>query len=110
MALQCVIITLIMAVEFEEENVVFNQDNSLEAQYQAKMSQKATPAMQISMLAFGLVCICLAFYAPSYINPPKKENVIYIEDITEARMRLLPPDQLNSILSKLPSRAAMANK
>ena len=99
-----------MAVEFEEENVVFNQDNSLDAQYKAKIAQKNTPAMQISMLFFALFCGVLAFYAPSYINPPKKENIIYIEDITETRMRLLPPDQLNSILSKLPSRATAANK
>lgn len=94
-----------MAVEFEEENVTFNQENSVEAQYKAKVAQNNTPVMQITMLLFGVACIILAFYIPSYINPPKKEGIIYIEDLTEARMRLLPQDQLNSIISKLPSRA-----
>ena len=94
-----------MAVEFEEENIVFNQENTAEARYSAKVNERNTPLMQVTMLIFGIVCLVLAFYLPSYINPPKKQKVIYIEDLTEARMRLLPPNKLNSIISKLPSRA-----
>jgi hypothetical protein len=95
-----------MAVEFEEENFNFNTQNTAQSRYEARVNEVNTPFMKVVMVFFALLCVAGAFYFPTLINPKNNNTVVYVEDLTEARMRLIPANQVNSIVSKLPSRTA----
>lgn len=95
-----------MPVVFEEENISFNSQNSQAAQYQRKVEERASPLNQAIMLFFACLCAVGAYYIPHYLNPPEKERVVYFEDITEARMRLIPAKDRETYLSNLPTRGS----
>jgi hypothetical protein len=95
-----------MSVVFEEENISFNDQNSQAAQYQRKVEERASPLNQAIMLFFACLCVVGAYYIPKHFNPPQKEKVVYFEDITEARMRLIPAKDRDAYLNSLPSREA----
>ncbi len=95
-----------MSVVFEEENISFNSQNSQAAQYQRKVEERASPLNQAIMLFFACLCVIGAYYIPKYFNPPQEEKVVYFEDITEARMRLIPAKDRDVYLNSLPSRNA----
>jgi hypothetical protein len=89
---------------FEEENFTFNTQNTQAAQYQRKVEERASPLNQAIMLFFACLCVLGAYFIPRYLNPPQKEKVVYFEDITEARMRLIPAKDRDAFINKLPSR------
>jgi hypothetical protein len=93
-----------MPVVFEDENFSFNSQNTQAAQYERKVQKKASPLNQAIMLFFALLCLAGAYFVPQLINPPEAEKVVYFEDITEARMRLIPEKDRDAFISKLPSR------
>lgn len=93
-----------MPVVFEDENFSFNSQNTQAAQYDRKAKEKASPLNQVIMLFFALLCACGAYYIPKIVKPVEKEKIVYFEDITEARMRLIPADERDAYLSKLPYR------
>ncbi|MCF7865637.1 MAG: hypothetical protein K9M11_03985 [Candidatus Pacebacteria bacterium] len=93
-----------MAVEFEEENVSFNTENTQAAQYEKKVQEKSSLLNQIMMLFFALVCIAASFMLPKFLNPPQTKDVVYFEDLTEVRMRLIPEDERDAYISSLPYR------
>ena len=93
-----------MPVLFEEENFSFNNQNSQAAQYQRKAQERTSPLNQAIMLFFAVLCLGGAYYLPSIINPPEEERVVYFEDITEERMRLIPEKDREAFINKLPSR------
>lgn len=95
-----------MPVVFEEENISFNNQNSQAAQYQRKVEERASPLNQAIMLFFACLCLLAAYYIPHYFNPPEEEKVVYFEDITEARMRLIPAKDRDAFVSGLPSRGS----
>lgn len=93
-----------MSVVFEEENFSINDQNSQASKYQRKIDGRTSPLNQVSMLFFACLCVLGAYFVPSYINPPKEAKVIYLEDITEARMRLVPEKDREAFISRFPSR------
>lgn len=93
-----------MPVVFEDENFSFNTDNTRASQYEKKVQERTSPAHQAIMLFFALLCVAGAYYLPKIINPPKEEKIVYFEDITEARMRLIPEKDREAYISRLPSR------
>lgn len=93
-----------MSVVFEEENFSFNNQNSQSVKDQKRLSERTSPLNQAIMLFFACLCVLGAYFVPSYINPPKEGKVIYLEDITESRMRLIPEKDREAFISKFPSR------
>lgn len=93
-----------MSVEFEEEKISFNSQNTQAAQYERAVQEKASPLNQMVMLAFALICIVFAFILPKLFNPTEAKEVVYFEDLTEARMRLIPEKEREAYISSLPSR------
>lgn len=93
-----------MPVVFEDENISFGNQNSQAAQYYKKVEERSSPLNQAIMLFFACVCAVGAYYVPYYLNPPKKEKIVYLEDITEARMRLVPVKDREDFINNLPSR------
>ena len=59
------------------------------------------------MLLFACICIFGAYYIPKIISPVQAEREVYLEDITESRMRLIPEKSRDEVLSKLKSRSAV---
>ncbi|MBP6975053.1 MAG: hypothetical protein KBB54_03900 [Candidatus Pacebacteria bacterium] len=98
-----------MPVVFEDEKFSFDTDNTRAAQYDRKVKERASPAHQAIMIFFALLCIAGAYYLPKVINPPKEEKIVYFEDITEARMRLIPEKDREAYISRLPSRGSKGN-
>lgn len=104
-----------MPVVFEEENAQLSNINASTSRYgqnPAGARPSDSPTTKFAMVTFALLCLIGAYYVPTLINPPHKQEVIYIEDLTEARMRLIPPDEQAAFLRGLPSRNAdvSANK
>lgn len=93
-----------MPVVFEDENFSFNGQNSQSAKYEEKMKRKKDPATQFLMVVIIIVCLIGAYILPSYLNPDKTTEIIYAEDITEARMRLIPEEERANYINSLPSR------
>lgn len=93
-----------MPVVFEEENFTFNAQNTQAAQYQKRAQEKASPLNQAIMLFFACLCAAGAYFVPHFLNPPEKEKVVYFEDITEARMRLIPAKDRDAFINSLPTR------
>lgn len=93
-----------MPVEFEEENISFNNQNTQAAQYDRKAQEKASPLNQAMMLSFAVICVVLAFVLPKLFNSTEAKEVVYFEDLTEARMRLIPEKDREAYISSLPSR------
>lgn len=95
-----------MPVIFEEEQAqnTFNAVNSQAAIYQRKVEERNDPVNQAIMLFFAALCILGAYYLPRIIRPAQAEREVYIEDITESRMRLIPEKSKDEVLSKLKSR------
>jgi hypothetical protein len=91
-----------MSVEFEEENFSFNSQNTQAAQDEKRAQETATPLNQAIMLFFAVLCIVGTFMLPKFFNPPQVKEVVYFEDLTEARMRLIPEDEREAYVSKLP--------
>lgn len=94
-----------MPVIFEEEQAQnsFNTENSQAAIYQRKIQEKTDPVNQVIMLFFAVLCISGAYYLPRIIRPVQAEKEVYLEDITESRMRLIPEKNREEVLSKLKS-------
>lgn len=93
-----------MSVIFEEENFSFNGQNTQSAQYENKMQKRKDPANQFLMVFVIAICLIGAYILPSYINPQNATEIIYAEDITEARMRLIPEEERADYINSLPSR------
>ncbi len=93
-----------MPVVFEDEQFSFNSQNSQAAQSQRKAEERSSPLNQFIMVLFAVLCLAGAYYLPGIIDPPDKEKVVYFEDITEARMRLVPVKDREAFLNSLPSR------
>lgn len=93
-----------MAVEFEEENISFNSENTQAAQYERSIQIKASPIKKAASLFFAVICLVGAYMLPKLFNPPQTQEVVYFEDLTEARMRLIPEEERDAYISKLPSR------
>lgn len=103
-----------MPVVFEDENFNFSRGGVTAATNNAGATNAGNPftpaaetsnAKRVMMIIFAIVCIGLAFYIPSIINPSKKQAQVYLEDITEARMRLIPEKDQAEYVSRLPSRS-----
>lgn len=97
-----------MGVEFEEENISLNTNRFGLAGNQGLQSNgsnpKASPLKQGMMLALALICLVAALVLPKIFSPKSAAQTVYFEDITEARMRLIPADERNAYISSLPSR------
>ncbi len=97
-----------MPVVFEEENFSFNNTtNSPSAKFDTKNQESSSVAKQTMMLFFACVCVLGAYYIPKYLSPKTEAKVIYFEDITEARMRLVPVKERDDFINKLPSRSSV---
>ncbi len=97
-----------MPVVFEDENFNFSNNGqhvTAAERYEQKVQVRSSPLNQGIMLFFAILCLLGAYYIPKYLKPSQKEVVIYLEDITESRMRLIPQDQRDSFISSLPSRS-----
>lgn len=93
-----------MSVLFEEENYSFNTTDSPSAKFDSKNQDKNSLVNQIIMLFFACLCVLGAYYIPKYLSPKTEARVVYFEDITEARMRLIPVNERDNFINKLPSR------
>ncbi len=95
-----------MSVEFDEEKIAmsYNAAHTAEAQYQQAVQASNSPVKQVALLICAGLFIGGALYIPRLINPPEAEPVVYLEDLTEARMRLIPGDVRDGILLNLKSR------
>lgn len=93
-----------MSVVFEEENFSYNGQNTQSAQYENKMNKRKNPLNQFLMVGIIIICLIGAFVLPSYINPKNPADTIYIEDITEIRMNLIPEEERADFINSLPSR------
>lgn len=94
-----------MPVEFEEESFSFNNQNTQAVQYEQKVQEKSQPENQITMLFFAAICIVAAFLIPKFFNSSQPKEVVYFEDLTEARMRLVPENEREAFISGLPSKS-----
>ncbi len=99
-----VLYILYMSVVFEEENFSYNAQNTQAAKYQRKVEERSSPLNQAIMLFFACLCMVGTYYIPRYFNPSEKERVVYFEDITEARMRLIPAKDREAFINNLPTR------
>ncbi len=102
-----------MGVEFEEENISLNANRFGATDAHGSPFQgaqpKASPLKQGVMLATALICIMAAFILPKLFSPKSAAQTVYLEDITEARMRLIPADERDAYISNLPSRNSNTN-
>ncbi len=92
-----------MSVVFEEENFSINQKDSKTDQY-SKDTRKVSMLKQITMVIIIAVCVLGTFLVPILRGQREKENIVYIEDITEARMRLVPLKDREAFIARFPSR------
>jgi hypothetical protein len=102
-----------MGVEFEEENISINTNRFGASSAQASPFQGAQPKAgllkQVMMLVAALACVIAAFVLPTFFTPKTTVQTVYFEDITAARMRLIPEAERDAYISSLPSRKTNTN-